>query len=120
MSTISAWTREHRLVAFFVLAFAVSWWAWPFYLAGLSPTPFFACGPLVAAVVIIGVTEGRSGYRAWGARLLRWRVGWIWWVVALGTPLAVLAVAASANVAVWGAPTPVLAQMSWSTIAVVF
>ncbi len=117
MSSIITWTRKHRAVAFFALAFVVSWWAWPFYLWGLSPTPFFACGPLVAAVVVVGVAEGRSGFRAWGARLLRWRVGWVWWVVAVGTPLAVLAVSSAANVAVWGAPAPVLTQLPWSTIA---
>jgi len=115
-SGIRGWAREHRVVAFFALAFLVSWWAWPFFLAGLSPTAFFPCGPLVAAVVVIGVTEGRRGYRAWGARLLRWRVGWVWWVVAVGTPLAVLAVAASANVAFWAAPTPVLSQVPWASV----
>ena len=115
-SVIAEWTREHRLVAFFALTFLVSWWAWPFYVADLSPTPFFPCGPLVAAVVVIGVTEGRRGFRVWAARLLRWRVGWIWWVVAIGTPLAVLAVAATANALVWGAPTPVLTQLPWASL----
>jgi membrane protease YdiL (CAAX protease family) len=115
-SAVAEWTREHRLVAFFVVTFLVSWWAWPLYLVGLSPTSFFPCGPLVAAVVVIGVTEGRRGYRAWGARLLRWRVGWVWWVVAVGTPLAVLAVAAGANVAFWGAPIPVPSQVPWATV----
>ena len=52
--------------------------------------------------------------------MIRWRVGWQWWLVALGTPLALLAVASFANVAIWGAPAPVLAEMSWSAIALVF
>ena len=120
MSSIVRWTRQHRLVAFFGLTFVVSWWAWPAYLTGLSPTPFFACGPLVAALVVIGVTEGRPGYRTLGARMVRWRVGWRWWVVALGMPLAVLAVAVVANVTIWGAPAPVLAGMAWSGIAAGF
>jgi membrane protease YdiL (CAAX protease family) len=113
------WIREHRLGAFFVLTFVASWWAWPFYLVGLAPTAFFACGPLVAAIVVVGVTEGVAGYRTWGARMLRWRVGWVWWAVAIGTPLAVLALAAAANVAVWGAPAPVFTQLPWSSIALV-
>ena len=49
--------------------------------------------------------------------MIRWRVGWTWWLVAVGTPLAVLAVAAVANVAIWGAPIPVLATMAWSQLA---
>jgi membrane protease YdiL (CAAX protease family) len=120
MSATVRWTRQHRLAVFFALAFAFSWWVWPAYHLGWSPTPFFACGPLLAALVVIGVTEGRPGYRALGVRMLRWRVGWRWWAVALGTPLAVLAVAALANVAVWDAPVPVLADVAWSTTALTF
>ena len=117
MSAIVTWTRRHRLVAFFGLTFLLSWWSWPFYALGLAPTAFFPCGPLVAALAVIGVTEGRAGYRDLGARMIRWRVGWTWWLVAVGTPLAVLAVAAAANVAVWGAPAPTLAMIAWSQIA---
>jgi uncharacterized protein len=114
MSRIVGWTRQHRLVAFFVLTFVFSWWPWPFAAVGLAPTTFFACGPLLGALVVIGVAEGAEGYRALGARMVRWRVGWRWWSVAVGTPLGVLAVAAAANVSIWGAPAPVWAQVSWS------
>jgi membrane protease YdiL (CAAX protease family) len=114
------WARQHRLVVFLGLAFALSWWVWPLYALSLSPTPFFACGPLVAALVVIGITEGWSGYRMLGARMIHWKVGWQWWIVALGTPLTVLAVAAIANVAIWGAPIPVLADRAWPNLALVF
>ena len=117
MAAIVTWTRRNRLVAFFGLTFLLSWWSWPFYAFDLAPTAFFPCGPLVAALVVIGLTDGRAGYRDLGARMIRWRVGWVWWLVAVGTPLAVLAVAAVANVAVWGAPAPVLATMAWSQFA---
>jgi uncharacterized protein len=117
MSSIVVWTRQHRVVVFFGLAFLISWWAWPFYALGLAPTAFFPCGPIVAALIVIGVTEGWSGYRSLGARMIRWRVGWLWWLVAVGTPLAVLAIAALGNVAIWGAPVPVLTDMAWSGMA---
>jgi membrane protease YdiL (CAAX protease family) len=119
MSAITAWTRQHRLIAFFALAFALSWWSWPFYAAGLAPTAFFPCGPVIAALVVIGLTDGRAGYRELLARLTRWRVGWGWWVVAIATPLAVLAVAALANVTVWDAPTPDLGNLAWAEIGLV-
>jgi len=120
MSAIIAWTRQHRLVAFFVLAFALSWWPWPAYAMGISPTAFFSCGPLLAALIVIGVTDGRAGYRDLLARMTRWRVGWRWWVVAIGTPLAVLAVATLANVAMWDAPAPDLGNLVWADIGLMF
>ena len=120
MPSIVTWTRRHRLAAFFGLTFFVSWWSWPLQALDLTPNAHWPWGPLVAALVVIGVTEGRSGYRTLGARMIRWRVGWQWWLVALGTPLALLAVASFANVAIWGAPAPVLASMGWSAIALVF
>ena len=58
MTAISSWTRRHRLAAFFALTFVFSWWSWPFYEWGMAPTPFFACGPLVAALIVIGLTDG--------------------------------------------------------------
>ncbi|MDT7581256.1 MAG: protease family protein [Pseudonocardiales bacterium] len=119
MSSIATWTRRHRLVAFFGLTFLLSWWSWPFYAVDLAPTAFFPCGPLVAALVVIGVAEGRAGFRELGARMIRWRVGWLWWLVAVGTPLAVLAVAAAVNVALWDAPAPVLAGVGWTQVALV-
>lgn len=120
MSAIKELTAKHRLTAFFTLAFVVSWWAWPLYALDLFPTPFFACGPVVAALVVIGLTDGRTGYRALGARMIRWRVGWTWWAAALGLPLAVLAAATLANVTIWGAPAPTLATIGLSAIALNF
>jgi len=58
-----------------VLAYALSWWAW-----ALGPRfafyPFLAWGPLLAALVVTAIAEGRPGLRALGARLLKWRVRW--------------------------------------------
>jgi membrane protease YdiL (CAAX protease family) len=120
MSAIAAWTRQHRLTAFFGLTFVLSWWSWPLNAAGVDVVPFWPWGPLLAALIVIGVTEGRSGYRDLVSRLTRWRVGWRWWVVAVGTPFAVLAVALVANVTIWGADAPDFATMAWADIGLVF
>jgi uncharacterized protein len=120
MSAIVEWARRHRLTAFFVLTFALSWWPWPFYAAGIAPTPFFAIGPVIAALVVVGATEGRAGYRELLARMTHWRVGWRWWAVAVATPLVVLAVAAMANVTIWDAPAPDLGTLGWADIGLFF
>ncbi|MGD9986413.1 CPBP family intramembrane glutamic endopeptidase [Pseudonocardia sp.] len=113
MSTLRHLSRRHRLALFFGLTFLVSWAAWPFTVEDPVLLTF---GPLTAALVVVGLTEGAAGYRDLLQRLLRWRIGW-WWVVAAGTPLAVLAVASLAGVAVWGAPVPDLAGLGWGALA---
>ncbi len=111
---IVTWTRRHRLVAFFGLTFAPVVVVVAVLRARPGPTAFFPCGPLVAALIVIGITEGRAGYRDLGARMIRWRVGWRGGWSPWALPLAVLAVAAAANVAIWGAPAPGAGHMAWS------
>jgi membrane protease YdiL (CAAX protease family) len=119
MSSTVSWVRQHRLTSFFVLAYLVSWTPWAFDAAGISlGTPFFPGGPLVAALVVIAVAEGRRGFRELGSRLIRWRVGWVWYVVALGLP--VLLVLTTGWVTSWlGAPAPDLSGVAWADVAVV-
>lgn len=65
------WLQHHRLLTFFVLSYAISWLSWPVYAMGLMPqTEFLPIGPLAAALIVIGLAEGRAGYRAWGRRII--------------------------------------------------
>jgi membrane protease YdiL (CAAX protease family) len=115
MNTITSAVKRHPIVTFFVLAYTFSWLPW--VLGTLAPAtrpflpyPFLASGPLLATLIVIPISQGRAGLRSFGARMLKWRVGWQWYVVALGIPLAVVLGAAALNV-VFGAPTPSLAQL---------
>jgi membrane protease YdiL (CAAX protease family) len=117
---MSTWIRDHRLAAFFGITLFVTWLPWPFWAFDMLPFVHLPIGPLFAALVVIGIAEGAAGYRDLGSRLIRWRVGWQWWVIAAGTPLVVLAVAAVANVTIFGAPAPVLASVAWGAVALNF
>src|SRR4051812_43836032 len=115
MNPIVAWIKRHPLTAFFVLAYTFSWLPW--VLGTLAPAsrpfvlyPFLSSGPLLAALIVIPITQGRAGLRALGARMLTWRLGWRWYALALGIPLVVALGAAVLNV-VLGAPAPALAQL---------
>ena len=103
--------RRHPLISFFVLAYALSWWPWPLYAAGIAPVPFFPTGVLLAALIVIALGQGRSGLRELGSRLIRWRVAWIWYAAALCIPLAVAVATLAVNVLL-GAPAPSLAKLS--------
>lgn len=93
---------RHPLPAFVLLAAGWSWSWWiPLARSGVVVEPATAAplyvpgllGPLVAAIVVTGLTEGRPGLRDLAARALRWRVAPRWYALALGGPLAALAVA---------------------------
>jgi membrane protease YdiL (CAAX protease family) len=114
------WLRHHRLLAFFILAYAISWASWPFFAAGLLPRmEFLPVGPLAAAVIVIALTEGRPGFRTWGRRLIRWRVGWVWYAVALLLPAALVLVTGFVTMAL-GAAAPGLERLTWSGLMTVF
>ncbi|MEV5053606.1 CPBP family intramembrane glutamic endopeptidase [Arthrobacter sp. LAR12-1-1.1] len=120
MPRFKVWLQRHRLPAFFVLAFAISWCSWPLYAAGLMPQfEFLPVGPLVAALIIIGLAEGRAGFRVWARRLIRWRVGWAWYAVALLLPAMLALLTGFANMAL-GAAAPGLAEVTWSGLLAVF
>jgi membrane protease YdiL (CAAX protease family) len=98
MTSKSKWVRRYPLPTFFILAYALSWMIeiplalqakgiiqqlFPFslhYLAGY--------GPLLAALIVTGITGGSEGLRELWGRISRWRVKPGWWLVAL-SPLGI-------------------------------
>jgi membrane protease YdiL (CAAX protease family) len=62
-------------------------------------------GPALAAVVLSGLHSGRTGLRQLLGQLVNWRVGILWYLVALLTPAAI-AVAALGLHAIVGGPLP--------------
>jgi uncharacterized protein len=104
--------RRHPLITFFVLTYVIGWGCIPFWT-------FMAGSPFIAALIVIPLTQGWAGLRELGSRMIRWRVRWYWYVVAVGLPLTVLLLTAGLNVAL-GASAPSLAFGSVSTILLVF
>src|SRR6185295_13767558 len=76
MNSIASVVKRHPLVTFFVLAYTFSWLPW--VLGTLVPAsrpfvlyPFLGGGPLLAALVVLPITQGRAGLRALGARMIK-------------------------------------------------
>jgi membrane protease YdiL (CAAX protease family) len=84
--------KRHSLLTFFVLAYALSWAAVP-WGEGLLPW-----GPAVAAIIMLAITEGKPGVKDLLSQMGRWRVGFIWYVVALSLPLGYTLGAVGLNV----------------------
>jgi len=106
VTTITPWLHRHPVVGYLALAYGLSWGgilivlaASGFDLKDLQPLDtaliFVAMllGPSVGGLVMLARLEGRAGLRELASSLVRWRVGGIWYAVALLTmPVALLAV----------------------------
>ena len=115
--------KRHPLIAFFVLTWALSWWPWILYAFGPSPAPIASFGPFLAALVVLAITQGKSGIGGLLRRMVRWRVGIRWYAVALLLPVGIALAATALNVLL-GAQAPSAADLGgwtglFSTFAVV-
>jgi hypothetical protein len=105
--------RRHPLVAFFVLSYVLAWGALPW-------DSFWAFSPLFSALIVVSIVDGVAGLRRLGSRLIRWRVTWWWYAVAIAVPVGVQFAAIATNRAA-GASAPSWDQFSsWYAVLAVF
>lgn len=84
---------QQRILAFFILTYALTWFGWLgnwFMPGGPWPLPMNPFGPLIAAAIIIGLTEGRAGLRAWLRRITCFKAPVWTYAVALLVPVAII------------------------------
>src|ERR671910_2986923 len=112
MSSLLSVVRRHPIITFFVLTYAIAWGCIPFWT-------FQAGSPFIAALIVIPIAYGWSGLRELGSRMIRWRVRWYWYALAIGLPLAVHLAIVGINVAA-GAGVPSLTFTSLTTFLIVF
>jgi uncharacterized protein len=104
LSALRGWAARRPLLAFVVLAYAISWTLWlPGLLGfgGLAVQAAGAFGPAVAAALVTRWTGG--SIRTWFRSLWRWRVPVRFYVYALGLPVALFG-SMNAVLAVLGEP----------------
>jgi uncharacterized protein len=105
LTDLSSVVKRHSIITFFVLAYALSWWAWVLYALELFPNPIASFGPFLAALVVLMLARGKTGVVGLLRRMVRWRVALRWYAVALLLP-AVLALAATVLNILLGAQAP--------------
>ncbi len=107
MSTILSIIRNRPIWAYFTITFGISWGGL-FVIAGMGGLPgnttqtdalfpiaitLLLAGPCVAGVSLVGLIDGKAGYRVLLTRLLRWKVGVRWYLLALlATPVTILVI----------------------------
>lgn len=85
--------NSRNLVAYFILACAISWAIEiPLALAKQGMIQpifpqwfhyFLSYGPMLSALIVTGATQGQQGLKEIWGRIIKWRVGGIWWLAAL-------------------------------------
>jgi membrane protease YdiL (CAAX protease family) len=93
MHALSAFVNRRPLLTFFVLAYAFLWVLISLVSVSLIFPVLGLFGPALAAIIVTAIVEGRAGVAALLRRVVQWRVGWLWYIVAAGLPVA-LALAA--------------------------
>jgi len=87
--SVKAFLHRHVLVAFFVLAFILSWYPWIIALMRGQTSGPNPLGPLLAGIIITAIVYGGSGLREFLSRIVRWRVGIKWYAIVFLLPVAV-------------------------------
>jgi uncharacterized protein len=97
--------RKYPIAWFYILAFGISWIGMisvvlvsrgiaPFYRPYfLVLSIFYAIGPALAAAIVSWVAHGKAGIRHLLAGLIRWRVGLVWYIVAVLSPVLLFTMA---------------------------
>jgi len=105
-SAVTQWIRRHPVLAYLILAYTVSWTIFlipvlskeGLGLLGFDAPPIQVFILLVSvlglagsAFTITAVVDGRAGVRRLASRLVRWRVGLQWYLIAIfGLPVVAL------------------------------
>jgi membrane protease YdiL (CAAX protease family) len=106
MRHLASLVERVPIISLVILAIPLGWWPWLVFGEGS-----FGPSVSIAAIVVVSITTGKRGVVALLRQLTRWRVGWRWYAVAFGLPLAATLLAVSLNV--WlGAPLPTADQLA--------
>lgn len=96
--------KRHSVTAYFVLAIVFSWaiyiplvfvrQGWTKAQIPYSLHYLASFGPMVAALIMTAITDGRAGLGELWRRIIRWRVGWGYAAFAFLSPLVLFLLAA--------------------------
>jgi membrane protease YdiL (CAAX protease family) len=117
----SLWVKEHPIITYFILAYAISWIIVAPLVASAQgfidvSVPFALhylndYAPLSAAIITAAIANGTDGIRDLFQRMIKWRVGLGWVLVAAFSPLALFGIATGIVVVGMGEEPPDLSLL---------
>jgi uncharacterized protein len=109
MNTITSAIKRYPLIAYFVLAYALAWIVIPLVVSVSVAFGLLALfAPAIAAIIVTGVIEGRSGVRQLLQRTVQGRVGLKWVAVALGLPILLSTIVVVSHAVLLGKPIAIM------------
>ena len=107
MNTTLSFIRRHSFVTFVLLTYLLSWLV-------VVPTRglLLPWGPMLAALIVVGLTEGREGVKNWWNRVTHRSAELRWYGLAVAIPVVITLTAAALNILL-GAPIP--QHIDWTT-----
>lgn len=88
MNPITSFIRRHPQITFWGIAWSTSFFG--FYMRAVYPSDlwlFFIYGSFLGGALVTAIADGRSGLKTYFSRIVRWRVGIKWLLIALLIPL---------------------------------
>jgi uncharacterized protein len=128
MNNLTSTIKSHPVVAFYILAFVISWLGWmpqALYGCGLSSfnSPllnFLAVGgPTLAAVTVILLIREKGGLKKLFGALFKLRISFIWYVFVFGFWFVVAAIVLGIR-AIFGQALPSFSQFGWIGLFPIF
>ncbi len=117
----SLWVKEHPIITYFILAYAISWIIEAPLVASAQgfidvSVPFALhylndYAPLSAAIITTAIANGTEGLRELFQRMIKWRVGLGWVLVAAFSPLALFGIATGMVIVGMGEEPPDLSLL---------
>lgn len=98
MNSIASFIKRYPQAIFWAIAYILNWGGWIMYMFFPSDLwQFLIWGVALGGAFVTVVADGRSGLKEYLSRIVRWRVGIQWYLVALLLPLAVRLAALGLN-----------------------
>jgi membrane protease YdiL (CAAX protease family) len=100
MNPITSFIKRHPQITFWGIAWSTSFFG--FYMRALYPSDlwlFFIYGSFLGGALVTGIADGREGLKTYFSRIVRWRVGIKWLIIALFTPLVLRLIASGLTIA---------------------
>ena len=125
MNSVTSFTRKYPTAVFFILTYILSWggnqitdtvWESTQSIPLALPLALLSAAPLSAVLIVSAMIGGRVAVLTLLGKLMVWKVGWRWYVVAFLLQPALNLGAIYLNVLL-GAPAPTVAAFgSWSAL----